>query len=583
MSQVQRLRHRLKDAAQALKQRLRSVNRQRLYRRRIRKGSNYALWLEAFEAAECAKVAKEAQAWLSADTCRAVVCIKLLTTERDRPEAIAQTISSISQQRYPRWTCQVEGSHAPQHPAALHGASNDQAIDWVCYLRPGDELHPLALLRLMQAAQQHAHARLIYANEDALDEKGRRTAPHFKPEWNPQLQWSTHYIGRACLFKADAQLDVGTGDDHDDYVRILKAASACSPDQIVHIPAVLWHLRMDSSRRLQATHASVLEAHWRPFMPGVQVKLGPEGTLHLLPPNPAQPLVSILICTRNQVNLLRKCIESILTRTSYPNFEIIIVDNGSDEARALAYLAQLPGQHPQIRVIRDASPFNYSALNNLAAQHARGEVLALLNNDIEVISPDWLSEMVALAITPGHGCVGAKLLYPDQTIQHAGVLVGGGTKVDGVAIATHCFKGLPGRAPGYQRRAIATQNVSAVTGACLVVRRDLFDQVGGLNAQELAVAFNDVDFCLRIAALGLRHVWSPHALLYHHESISRGRDVIAPEKLQRLKKESHYMRQHWRAPLQHDACYPRGLDTLTGDYLLPQSSDPIDLHDGQAA
>ena len=214
--------------------------------------------------------------------------------------------------------------------------------------------------------------------------------------------------------------------------------------------------------------------------------------------------------------------------TDYPNYEILLVDNNSDEKDALDYIA---GLEPQgIRVIRDDSSFNYSALNNLAVQHARGSVIALLNNDVEIISTDWLSRMVALALQPGAGAVGAKLLYPDGTMQHGGVIMGIG------GVAAHAHHKFPRDAAGHKGRASVTQNFSAVTGACLVVRRDHYLAAGGLNEAALKVAFNDVDFCLKLLERGLRNIWTPYAELYHHESASRGYEVT-PEKIARFEKE----------------------------------------------
>jgi GT2 family glycosyltransferase len=272
------------------------------------------------------------------------------------------------------------------------------------------------------------------------------------------------------------------------------------------------------------------------------------------------PLVSLIIPTRNQLKLLRQCVQSIQTKTTYTNYEIIIVDNGSDDRATLRYLDALAAT-PGIRIMRDARPFNFSALNNAAVQMARGEVVGLINNDIEVISPDWLSEMVSHALRPEVGAVGAKLFYADDTVQHAGMVLG----IHGIAEHAHRF--LPRGDGGYCGRAGLIQSFSAVTGACLVVRKSLYTLVGGLNEIELQVACNDVDFCLRLREAGYRTIWTPYAELYHHESASRGFDDT-PEKQARSAKEVAYMQQRWGDALLNDPAYNPNLSLDIDDFSL---------------
>jgi GT2 family glycosyltransferase len=257
--------------------------------------------------------------------------------------------------------------------------------------------------------------------------------------------------------------------------------------------------------------------------------------------------VSLLIPTRDGLAVLKRCLDSLVAKTTYPRFEIVIVDNQSREPATLAYLASLV-ESGRARVVPYDRPFNYSAINNLAAREARGEVLCLLNNDVEVITPDWLTELVSHALRPDVGAVGAKLLYPNDTIQHAGVVTGLWE------IAGHVHRFLPREAPGYFSRAHLVQNVSVVTGACLAIRRELYLALGGLEEDNLAVAFNDVDFCLRVDAAGYRNVWTPWAELYHHESFSRGPEDT-PEKQQRANREVDYMKRRWGAQLKADPYY----------------------------
>ena len=259
------------------------------------------------------------------------------------------------------------------------------------------------------------------------------------------------------------------------------------------------------------------------------------------------PRVSVIIPTRNGLKVLKPCLTSLLGITRYPDLEVLVVDNGSDDPATLQFLAELEGQG-KIRVLRDPGPFNYSALNNQAVEQASGELICLLNNDIEVIDPGWLEELVVQALRPGVGAVGARLLYPNRTLQHGGVLLGVG------GVANHAHLGWPGDHPGYFSRAQLTQEMAAVTGACLLVSRANYLVVGGLDADNLKVAFNDVDFCLKLREQGLQNVYVPAAKLIHHESVSRGQD-LSPEKAARFAAEVAWMQQRWGEQLPHDPAY----------------------------
>jgi len=263
------------------------------------------------------------------------------------------------------------------------------------------------------------------------------------------------------------------------------------------------------------------------------------------------------------VELLRQCIDSVIEKTIYENYEIIVVDNGSEKPETLTYFESFR-YFDNVRVIRDDSPFNFSALNNHAASEAKGEYLCLLNNDIEVISPDWLDEMVGIASQPGNGAVGAALWYPNDTLQHGGVLIGLG------GVAGHMHHKLKRGHFGYFGRAVTTQNLSAVTAACLVIRKSIYDELGGFD-EGLAVAFNDVDFCLRVREAGYRNVWTPHAQLYHHESASRGSDMD-PDKYERFVKEVRWMENRWGSKLGEDPAYNPNLtfDTTVPPFALAE-------------
>lgn len=272
------------------------------------------------------------------------------------------------------------------------------------------------------------------------------------------------------------------------------------------------------------------------------------------------PLVTIIVPTRDAVVLLRRCVESVIAGTRYAQFEVLVVDNGSQDPAARAYLDELSARGP-IRVLRDERAFNFSALNNMAEGHARGEVLCLLNNDTEVMSPDWLNEMVGQLLQEKVGVVGAKLYYPDGRIQHAGDVVG----VGGVANHLHAY--LEQGECGYENRAVVAQDLSAVTAACLVTWRSLYRELGGLDEVHLPVAFNDVDYCLRVREAGYRVVWTPHAELYHHESASRGGRTSRTRRRE-SKAEAAYMRRRWRHVMINDPFYNPNFNRKRPDFSL---------------
>jgi GT2 family glycosyltransferase len=262
-----------------------------------------------------------------------------------------------------------------------------------------------------------------------------------------------------------------------------------------------------------------------------------------------QPKVTIIIPTRDKATLLEKCIDSIFSKTSYTNYDIIVMDNGSSEAASFRLFEKL--QAKQVRIIRDDSAFNYSALNNQAVQNSAGQYICLMNNDIEIITAGWLEEMVSFASQPSIGAVGARLWYPNERIQHAGVIVGLG------GVAGHAFVNLKRGEPGYFGRAIVHQSYSAVTAACLLVRKSIYQEVGGLD-ERLAIAFNDVDFCLRIKEAGYRNVWTPYAEMYHHESVSRGSEDT-PQKKARFEQECAFIRHRWAEITAYDPAYSPNL------------------------
>lgn len=436
--------------------------------------------------------------------------------------------------------------------------------DYVAFLDHDDTLAEHALYFVAQAVIEHPDATIIYSDEDKIDGTGHRFDPHFKPEWNPDLLHSINYISHLGVYRRTLINGIGgfrTGvEGSQDYDLLLRCLLHSTDRQIIHIPWVLYHWRVvegstalapgEKSYTTEAGMKALSDYFAAQGQEGLRVEAGKvANTYHVrYPIRSPEPLVSILIPTRDCVDLLKICVDGLLNRTEYRNIEVLILDNQSQEVETTAYFKEVEEQDERVRVLAYDHPFNYSAINNYGVAQAKGEIIALMNNDTEVINPEWLSEMVAHVLRPEIGCVGAKLYYDDDTIQHAGVVLGMG------GVAGHVHKDFPRSSPGYFSRLICVQNLSAVTGACLLVRREIYEQVGGLNERDLPVAFNDVDFCLRVSELGLRNLWTPYAELYHHESKSRGWDAT-PEKIERFKREVAYMTMRWPDRLHNDDYY----------------------------
>jgi GT2 family glycosyltransferase len=512
---------------------------------------------------------------------------------------LAATIASVCTQLYPHWTlclaapkecdsaarealaCFVQedarirvefldGRQGTMVMTTPDFAEKSQA-EYVGILGPGDLLPEHALYCIAAEVDKHPGANLLYSDEDWLDADGKRCAPNFKPDWNPQLLLSQNYLGGLTVFRADLVEEAGgmhrcVSEKDNMYDLALRATEASKPEQIRHLPLVLYHRRTNPDAPLPGQSSipnmlldagrQSLAAHFgRTGIAGEIYPVPMAGGYHIRYALPSQTtLVSIIIPTRDGLSLLQRCLESILGLTTYPYYEIIVVDNQSSDPEMLAYLETLPKNHG-MKILRFPHRFNYSAINNFAVRQARGTVLCLLNNDTEILTPEWLEEMLGLLSQKGVGVVGAKLLYPNGTVQHGGDLIG----VGGVANHAHAF--LPRDAPGYQGRALLSQDVSAVTGACLLVWKAVYEELGGLDEKHLPVAFSDVDFCLRVRETGYRIVWTPHAELYHHESVSRGKD-------NHLRREAAYMRKHWKQALEHDPFYNPNLSRERPDFSL---------------
>lgn len=563
----------------------------------------YERWIDKVETAKIPAVIEQ-QRQIATWSSRPVfsVVVPVWNTKREHLKAC---LDSVLAQTYPHWQlCIADDASTQSHVASiLHdyaardprvcvnrrsqnghiSAASNSALalaegDFVAMLDHDDVLAPHALYMMAESLQRHRGAQILYSDEDKLDQTGTRCDPFFKPDWSEDLLLSQNYICHLAVYRRSLVSSVGGYrlgyEGSQDYDLLLRCVAHISDArEIVHVPHVLYHWRKaegsTSTGHANKDYASAAAARalndylaQRGYEAMVStVQPGIYRTRWTLP-EPA-PLVSLIIPTRDQYDLLKTCIDSIRDKTDYLRYEIIVVDNQSNDPKTLSYLqalSQTQDDGPVVRVLRFDHPFNYSQINNFAVQHAEGQILGFVNNDIEVIGAGWLTEMVSHATRPEIGCVGAKLYYPDNTLQHAGVVLGVG------GVAGHSHKYFPQASHGYFGRLHTIHNVSAVTGATLLVRREVFEQVSGFD-EGLQVAFNDVDLCLRIRDAGYRNLWTPYAELYHHESKSRGSDD-SPEKVLRFNQERDFMIHRWGHALQSDPFYNPNLTLAHENYGL---------------
>jgi GT2 family glycosyltransferase len=441
--------------------------------------------------------------------------------------------------------------------AAAMMAAVDGAFDFVVPLPPGVRLSERALYEFAVAPGASV-SEVMYADEDRLDEAGNRCSPEFKTGFDPELMLGRDALGLPVAYRFEllaglGGLRAGSGPiDVALHDLALRASERVKPGSLVHVPAVLGHRReipdMGPSWDADAARGAV-QRHLRAIGDAMAVvcpaPLAPQWCRveHPLPPSP--PPVSIIVPVRDRADLLARCADAVLKRTDYPDLEFLIIDNGSRDGDALTLIDWLTTD-PRVRVLCRPGPFNYAALNNAAAAEARGDILVLLNNDVDVLSPGWLREMASHAVRPDVGAVGAKLLYADGRVQHAGVLLAPGPYL------SHQLRLSARHEPGPRGALALARTTLAVTGACLAIRRSVFREIGGLDEEELQVAFNDVDLCLRLGDHGYRVVWTPFAELVHLESASRGPDMGDAEREERFRRELSTIQRRWQPELRND-------------------------------
>jgi GT2 family glycosyltransferase len=483
---------------------------------------------------------------------------------------LAATVASLTTQLYPHWELIVVGephdhrevaalsasdprirvvvhAGAPERADAANVALASAEAPHVALLAEGDRLAPHALYEVAAVLSRHPNTDLLYTDEDRMDAGGVRSAPRFKTGWDVDLLYGCDYVGGLAVFSRDV-VDACGGwragfDGAEGYDLALRASALLLPDRVRHIPSVLYHRPDTGSRPLRDAMlgpdvaagrravAALLGRSVRvvvsPAMPSCSRVIWPVPT--------SAPKVSVIMPTRDRATLLVPAAWGVLLRTEYPDFELLIVDNDSAEDLTAIALRDLATQ-PRVRILRHPGAFNFAAINNAAVEQARGDIVVLLNNDIDIITPDWLRELVGHALRPEVGAVGARLLYADGTLQHGGIVLGPGLN------AAHMLRGADRADPGHDGQLATARSFSAVTGACMALRRAVYQEVGGMDEVNFAVAFNDVDLCLRLGEFGYRVVWTPFAELFHLESQTRGQASTAASRA----TESREVNKLWR-------------------------------------
>ncbi|MDF1519331.1 MAG: glycosyltransferase family 2 protein, partial [Brevefilum sp.] len=430
---------------------------------------------------------------------------------------------------------------------------NSAQGDFYLHLLPGTVLREHTLYLIANEINQFPEAEVIYTDEDQLNEKGERSWPFFKPDWNPDLIFSQNLLSTVAAFKIDSLIRVGgmpSEQNKDiDLSLALHISEVIPSSRIRHIPHVGAHrLYPKSQTNSKEAHFQTIKSHFDRLGKDITLIQTDSPYWRISYPVPVpEPLVSILIPTKNQHDLVKNCLESIRQKTQYSNYEVLIINNQTEKSESSSAFEYIEKEY-NARLLDYNHPFNYSAINNFAAQHANGDVFLFLNDDIEVISPDWLDEMVSHALRKEIGAVGAMLYFPNNAIQHAGIVL------HPDRIAGHAFYLQARGSHGQNDRARLVQNYSAVTGACMAIERTKFHQVGGFDEENLPVAYNDVDLCLKLKLAGYRNLWTPYAELYHYESVTRGLDNTE-EKLNRLKMEARYMIDKWGSYILNDPAY----------------------------
>lgn len=521
----------------------------------------------------------------------------LVIARRGKEELLAETFDALATQLYSHWGLTIvadfdppagalEGSDVPiewrrvdpARPLAeqINAAVAETESDWIAWIPAGLRPAPHLLLRAGDYANLDPRWKLLYTDSDHIDVAGRRVQPCFRPDFNLDLLRSQPYFGELLLVARRAFDAVGgfRGEfaGAEQYDLALRVLEHFGEQAFGHIDDVLYSMPADCAGLFDECQGrAALTEHLERL--GISAEIGEgllPGSFRVVYRHATEPLVTIAIFTRDKFNYLKPCVESLLAKTRYPRYELVIVDNASRDPSVLAYLESLPKRDARVRVLRFEADFNFAAMANFAAREARGEYLLFLNNDTQIVHEEWLERMLHHAQRPEVGAVGARLVFPETSqIQHAGVVLG--LKI----VAGHPFEGLDLRDSGYLGRAQLDQNYSAVSGACLLVRKTLYEQVGGMDEECFAFWYNDVDLCLKLGAAGFKIVWTPYATVVHHDGATL-RPTIAPgsadrvRNIERYERELEAMIERWLPRLARDPAYNRHLSLVHNDFRVEQ-------------
>ncbi|MCB8764119.1 tetratricopeptide repeat protein [Planktothrix agardhii] len=528
--------------------------------------------------------------------------ISVLLSLKGTPELfVREAIKSVIDQIYPHWELCIIGEvederhvnslieeynipeqkikrdYRPENKSICANLNSGLELatgDFIALLKAEDLLTVEALYEVVVFLNQYPEADMVYSDQDRFNPTGKRTQPFFKPDWCPDTFLSRMYTGHLGVYRRQLVNKIGGfrdgyegSYDYDLVLRLTEKTNA-----IFHIPKVLYSSRtaLPFAHDVVGKRQAELEKANTKALEDALKRRGEEGKVECAEHPGIYRIryqiqeykpVSIIIPTRNLGTILNRCLESIFQKSTYPNYEVIVIDNGSNESETLSLLKSWQQKEPnRFKCYRLDIPFNFSQLNNYAVAQAKGDYLLFLNNDTEVINSDWIEAMVEQAQRPSIGAVGALLIYPDQTIQHSGVIIGLRS------VADHAHRHFAPNDPGYYGQIQSINNYSSVTAACLMCRREVFEKIGGFDEQ-LAVAFNDVDLCLEMQRRGYHNIYLPHVMLYHHESKSRGVEDTA-EKQGRFMQELTTMRQRWAKVIDYDPCYNPNLNRERDDYSL---------------
>jgi GT2 family glycosyltransferase len=527
-------------------------------------------------------------------------------------EGLTKSIGSVLAQRYSRWElliCADPGRAAfgPSSPQVLSrhdsrirfidclsGTDTPDSVlelasgEFVAWLDPGDSLSPWALSEVVRDLQEHPQTLLLYTDEDLVDAEGQLSSPVFKTQWNPDLLLAGDWVGSLAVLRRSRVLQVGLRrgcDPFDRFDLLLRYVDSLDPELIRHVAGPYYHRRHTDNevpRRFPDQIANVgtpelkciVERHLSESKSEIRLRssvLGGRWWPRPVFPLPSSaPLVSVIIPTRDMPELLGQCLQGVLSRTDYPDLEVLIIDNDSSAIGTRLLFSQLSSDK-RVKILPFPGDFNWSAANNMGADAAQGSVLVFLNNDIEITDSGWLREITSHVVRPSVGVVGAKLNYRDDRLQH------GGMACDGHDNCVHIYRFADPDDPGHLGQLALTRDVFAVTGACMAVRKDVFCELGGFESRALKVTWSDVDLCLKARARKLRVVWTPFAKLRHLECATRGHDT-SPERIRRFSKEQDYMRATWGCALREDPFVNPYLAATESGFTLSPSALEARMH-----